>query len=177
MIKVDHRLPVLRKSMIERQIVGDNEIGLGRYVGNPCVCESEPEKIRMVGNCLGITVDLIEFADEISEERRTLPTGLFGKVPQQIAHLRQNGRGRDRRLERCEEATEKIEIVFGKRIGPRKPLNSMWILDSDNLEKKQVGVDENALRSMPGKELFEVITHFRRSGSSWREPPLFRRRS
>ena len=144
MVEVDDRLSIVGEPVVEGKIVGDHQMGVGRYVCDSCVCESELDEIWMLTDLFGGTVHLSQFRNERLKEDRTLPTGLFGKLSQKIADLGKNWGSRHRRLKIPEEPIEKLEIVRGERVGSRKPINSIWILCSNDM--KQVGVDNDALR-------------------------------
>lgn len=165
-VEVDHRVPIIGEPMVVGKVIGNNQMGVVRYVCDTCVRESKLEKIRMVANFLRGRMSLVEFGDEFRKEHHTLATGLFGKLPQKITDFRKNWRGRDCRLEMPKQTVEKLKIVCGERVGSRKPINSIGILGTNDVEEKQVGVDDNAFGPVLNEKLFEVVRHFRQIGSS-----------
>lgn len=43
----------------------------------------------------------------------------------------------------------------------------MRVEQTDDEQQEQMGVDEHAARSIASEKLLDVVTHVRRSGSSW----------
>lgn len=177
MVEVYRILPlVIIEAMVQRQIVGHDQVVSRSNLCNPRVRQTKFTKVRMLAKLLGRAVCFVKIRNETPEDLCTIATWAVGKMPQEIAHLREYGRSRGYRLEMLEETTEEFKIVHRELIGVLEPLDLFWIVHPYDVDEKQIGIDEYPIGAVLDEKLLDMTTHSRWIvSSSKRRLPSLRR--
>lgn len=114
MAEVYNRLLVVCQSVVQRKVVGDNQIGPLGDLRDARVREAKLAEVPMLAKLLRGAACLIELWDQPLEKCGASTAWSFREVPQKIADLREDRRSRGRRLEVSPETIKKFEVLFGE---------------------------------------------------------------